>query len=572
MRRGRSLIYITLLIVIISQAVAAKEVRSSAERTQELEMRRLKDERVQQELKGELKKLETQKEEEEKLEITSDQKFYISKITLINAELISTKEKRAIISKYVNREIGLKEIDELIREITNLYIKKGYVSARVSIPTDQNLKSQELKLKIFEGKVEEIKINDGGRKDNLKKKYNLQLKEGDVVDLRKIEHSESIINGVPKSKGVYKLVPGEKYGQTILEGETEGSKIGNFDLTYDNLGQEGTGRNNVRAGYSHGDIIGISDVLYIQGSTTLKDEREQYNRSVFVDYKIPLKLWETGLAYSYSRSKEHIDGDVSTILQESEVESIKLKLNRSLYNGARGKLKMVSAFTVKESDSYIQKSWVETTSYKSSQYDIGVSYTGIISGGSAYGKVNYVRGLGSLGADKDPDNSEARRQFDKIKLYGRYYKPLKWLENSLAYETTLEGQYSLDDLYSSDKFYIGDDLTVRGFQNGVSGENGMFVRQQLYYSINSGGMAGKLKVIQGAQLFIGADYGFADNSINKESSQYLSREEVFSVSVGIKKNFARGSLSTTYSVPIKAPDYVEKDEGGIFYILASIYL
>ncbi|GLI54982.1 hemolysin activator protein, HlyB family [Propionigenium maris DSM 9537] len=566
----KKVVYLFLLL-ILSHISLGREIRNPAERIQEQEMRRRIEKEVGNQLRREVEKIE-EVEEEEDYDINSGKKFYVSKITLINSELLSTKEKKEIISKYVNKEMGMVEIHQLIKDITNAYIKKGYIAARVTIPVDQNLKSEELSLQIFEGKLEKVEINDGRIKDKIKEKFNLQIKEGEVIDLKKIELSENIINSVPKSTGSYKLLPGSEIGQTILKGDFKRKRIGNIDLNYDNLGSEGTGEDNVKLSYTHGDILGFSDNLYIQGSTTTEDDTERYSRNAFLDYKIPMGFWETGFNYSYSQSKNTMEGEVNEILQESETQSIKLKLNKTIFNGSRGRVRLESNFTLKDSDNYIEKSWVESSSYRSSQYDLGVSYTGILLNGSVYGKLSYTRGLGSLGAHKDKEGSEAKRQFDRIKFYGRYYKPLGWLNNSLAYESTLDSQYSLDNLYSSDKFYIGDDTTVRGFKNGVSGENGMFIRQQLYYTLRFKEPRHVLKGLHGLQFFLGADYGFADNSINKGSSKYLSREELFSASVGLKRNFNFGSLSVTYSLPIKAPDYVEKDESGIFYILAGIYI
>jgi len=549
-------------------------VMNQSDRAIDLEMRRLEEKVIDNTLKKEAEKKETEKKEiSKKIEtekLKNGKRFHIKKITLINAERLTTKEKLPIIKEYTNTEIDLADIHELIKKLTNAYIQKGYIAARVTIPVDQNISKGELKLRVFEGKIEDIIINVGDQEDGVKKNFNTVSEIGDVVNLKNIDYLEKIINGAPKNQGSIKLEPGSKIGQTIIKGDFKESKFGNVDINYDNLGTEGTGQNNIKISYMHGNLAGISDVFFIQGSTTLENDSEKFNRTGILDYRVPIGWWETGMSYNYSRTKNTIDGHLRTTLQESKSESYKLKLNRIIYNGTKGKIKIVSNLGVKNSKTYIEKSLVESSSYKNTQYDIALTYSGTILGGSIYNKLSYVRGLGSMDADKDLKNAEAKHQFGKFKFYNRFNRPFRVLNQSFAYEMTVDSQYTKDTLYSTDKFSIGDDTTVRGFENGVSGENGMFLRNQLYYTVNHTSDNFILKPFKGIRLFTGVDYGFVENSANKGSSKYIKREELTSASFGLQKYFNYGNIEVTYSLPISSPEYVEQNHDGLFYITASL--
>lgn len=571
MKRIEKIILIFCLFCGASSFTLA-EVVNHSDRAIDLEMRRLEEKVIDQTLKKEAQKKEIEKkmiEEKGTKKLQDGKKFQIKKITLINAERLTIKEKMSVIKKYANTKIGLFEVHELIKELTNTYIQKGYVAARITIPVDQNISRGELKLRVFEGKIEDVVINVEDKEDKWKEKINTVLEPGDTVDLKNIEYMEKIINGTPKNQGSIKLEPGSKIGQTIIKGDFKESKFGNIGINYDNLGSEGTGKNNLKLSYTHSNPIGVSDVFFVQASTTLKSDREKFNRTVILDYRVPIGWWETGISYNYSQTKNTIEGNIRNTLQESKSESYKFKLNRTVYNGTKGKVKIVSNLGVKDSKTYIEKSLVKTNSYKNAQYDIGLIYSGSLFGGTIYNKLSYIKGLGGMGADKDSKYIKAKRQFEKFKFYSRYNKPFKVLKHSFAYEMTVDSQYTNDILYSTDKFSIGDDTTVRGFRNGVSGENGLYLKNQIYYTIDNSSKNLILKQFKGLRLFTGIDYGFVDNSANKGSHKYLKREELTSASFGLQKYFGNGSVEITYSLPINSPDYVKQEEG-ILYIIGSL--
>ena len=55
-------------------------------------------------------------------------KFYISKINLFDDEnLLNEIEKENILSKYENKKLGSTDISNILVELTNRLIEKGYV-------------------------------------------------------------------------------------------------------------------------------------------------------------------------------------------------------------------------------------------------------------------------------------------------------------------------------------------------------------------------------------------------------------------------------------------------------------
>lgn len=562
-------VFLIMLAALFLKVPVYSQSIKNIDRQMELQEKRFEEKRIESLLKDRLDKKEKE-EKDKKVEFQSGKKFYIKKITLINANKLSLNEKLKIVKKYTKKELGMADIHNLVKDLTNSYIKKGYVAARTTLPIDQNISNGELKLKIFEGNIEKVFLVDQSKnKSNLKQNLNLVFKKGETVNLKNLEYSEGNLSSAPSTQGKFKLNPGSKIGQTIIVGNVKETKLGNLNVDFDNLGSEATGKNNVKLGISTGNLLGASDSLFVQGSGTMTNDAKKYSRSAFLDYKLPIGFWETGINYNYSQTKNIVKGEHADVLNESKSSTAKFKLNRTLYNGV-GKVKLSSTLGFKDSKSFIQKSLVETTSYKSANEQLDLSYSGIVFGGSIFSKVSYIRGLGSLGADKDTRSSEAKRQFDKFKFYTRYYKPFKLGKQNFAYEFTFDSQYTPDNLYSADKMSIGDDVTVRGFENGVSGEKGLYLKNQINYTFLSDSKNIILKGLNSTKLFVGLDYGFVQNSSNKGSDKYLEQEEIASVAVGISKNMSFTNINLSYGIPIYYPDYLQVDTKGRLYLTGGI--
>ena len=139
------------------------------ERTILRKEQRLEQERIQE--KYENSKDSYQKDT--KIEVDKNElKFYISKINLFDDEnLLNEIEKENILSKYENKKLGSTDISNILVELTNRLIEKGYVTSTASLSENNNLNSETLNLKIISGKIEKIILNEDDSLDKLKKYF-----------------------------------------------------------------------------------------------------------------------------------------------------------------------------------------------------------------------------------------------------------------------------------------------------------------------------------------------------------------------------------------------------------------
>lgn len=102
-------------------------------------------------------------------------------------------------------------------------------------------------------------------------------------------------------------------------------------------------------------------------------------------------------------------------------------------------------------------------------------------------------------------------------------------------------QYSKDILYSQEKISIGDDTTVRGFQDeSIQGDSGIYLRNEVGY-----------KGLDIIEPFLAYDYGKIKNNKIREDRY----EVVQGVAIGVKLSLKGFEGSIVTAKPIDRPEY-----------------
>jgi len=130
-------------------------------------------------------------------------------------------------------------------------------------------------------------------------------------------------------------------------------------------------------------------------------------------------------------------------------------------------------------------------------------------------------GLKRFGANKD-DQEWYRNEYTPKAQFRRYNINISWYKpiDKFYYKANIGGQYSKDILYSQEKIGIGDDTTVRGFN-------------------------------QFLEPYIAYDYGRVfNNKVNEDKVETLQ-----GVAIGIKGYFKGFEGSFTLAKPIDKPRY-----------------
>ncbi len=96
--------------------------------------------------------------------------------------------------------------------------------------------------------------------------------------------------------------------------------------------------------------------------------------------------------------------------------------------------------------------------------------------------VNYNQGLGIFGATRrgEPGAGDAEPEFRKFSGTISVTEPFQLSGQNLQFSTTVNGQYSPDNLYGAEQISLGGYSNVRGIRDSVLfGNSGVFTRNEI---------------------------------------------------------------------------------------------
>lgn len=479
----------------------------------------------------------------------------INKILYDGNHKIPNKKIDTVTAKYIGKCLSVEEINLLLQEITNLYLDQGYVTSRAFMLMPQKrIKEGTLELKIIEGKVDAI---DGVTKSEAFTAFPQMI--GEILDLRDIEQGLEQINRLSSNSATMAITAGEKDGESVIMIENKKGPPRRLSAFGDNAGSESTGRWRIGARGSYDNLLGLNDALNLSYTyAPYRNYKTRHANAVTLGLSIPLGYFTFSDQFSYSNYRTSFvlsNGERFYSYGDSIQES--LLLDYLLLRSQSYKISFGGGLTYKRNNNYTAVMDLKTKNEVSSRSLVLMNlempmtfYTGF---GVVYLKPGVVRGLKIFGAlNDDTHNYGQKAQYTAAKLYGYYSKPLPF---GFALQSSIDGQYTKDELFGSEAFYIGGEYTVRGVKDdSIQGDRGIVLRNDVTFAISQvfPSAPAALKGVQPG-VFIDAGYTAPNNSALKSGT-------LVGAGFGISYNYKIVNASFSYAHILKKPAYInEKD-------------
>ena len=439
--------YIFLVFSILSFSNTFNE--NEDERTILRKEQRLEQERIQE--KYENSKDSYQKDT--KIEVDKNElKFYISKINLFDDEnLLNEIEKENILSKYENKKLGSTDISNILVELTNRLIEKGYVTSTASLSENNNLNSETLNLKIISGKIEKIILNEDDSLDKLKKYFLVSTKEEKVLNVRDLDTTTENFNYLEANNMTMEIIPSDKENYSIIKLKNEMKDKFTISFLTNNYGEDN--QNGIWRGGTSINIdspLGIGDRVYFSYMTVHKKKADRswkrtteslkpgeilpigpkgydpakdtlpYKRELdLYNFRYTMKFRDYTLSLGSSRSENISSFYTPTTIYDMETmsSSFSVNLDKILWRNQKSKLSLGVGLKRKHNKSYIEDTLLSDRILTIG--DISLNGTTVFYGGIFGITLDYERGLRALGASNTP-----KAEFKKYSLNLNYYKPL----------------------------------------------------------------------------------------------------------------------------------------------------
>ena len=232
-----------------------------------------------------------------RLEDFATKGVYVENIEVSPSQILTENEIRNIIDDYTQTNLSFANLQEIVAKINKLYLEKGFVTARAYLP-EQTIENETVKIELLEGKVGDVNIYDNRwtRTSYIDKRLN--LKEGDLFNLKKLEEDLMVFNRYNDNVELNaNLEPGKRVlGTTDINIQTRERLPFHLTALMDNAGRTTIGKYRAGLMLQHDSLFGLRDRL------TLGAYANKYSVTPFADYNIPVNKKDGRIGFSFSSS------------------------------------------------------------------------------------------------------------------------------------------------------------------------------------------------------------------------------------------------------------------------------
>ncbi|MGV1761857.1 ShlB/FhaC/HecB family hemolysin secretion/activation protein [Rhizobium sp. A22-96] len=504
--------------------------------------------------------------------------FAITHIEVEGVEQFSAGAIDKVTAPYANRCVGVGEINALLRDLTHLYLDKGFVSSRVYVPAQDIAKTKVLRLVAVEGTLADIYINGqpasgfGAAGSGVLATAFPGMK-GEITNLRDIEQGLDQINRLTSNNAKTAMLPGKTDGTSILNIENKQSHPWHLSVGNSNLGQEQTGysKSSLNAGYDN--LFGIND----QWSFGYEHSGPDYpwrndghgkSNSYSGNVSVPYGYWTFSANGSWYEYDSSVPGNFGTLQTSGDSKQAGIGADRVILRDKDSITTFNSGLTYKETNNFLLGNKIEVGSRKYTVGDLGISHSRRMLGGLWVFDLSYSQGLNLFDAvaPGDAGAGDADPRFSKFTGTITLTRPVEMAGQHLEINSIVTGQYSPDNLFGAEQISVGGYSSVRGTRETMLfGNNGFFIRNDLVWRTQPFAENAELARILGEfRPYVGLDYG----RIARQARYQIAGGDMLGWTVGAK--LAGGNINFDMGYSDVFGGTVSRRDSGLLFVSASV--
>ncbi|MBD8572141.1 ShlB/FhaC/HecB family hemolysin secretion/activation protein [Pseudomonas syringae] len=407
--------------------------------------------------------------------------FTIDRIELKGADSLSAAERDDLIKPYIGQCLGVPQLNELLKVITDHYIEKGLVTTRAYLP-QQDLSKGDLQVLVIEGKLENLR----GAADSGLSARELAMtfpgQEGTMVNLREIEQMVDQLNRLPSNQAQMELTPGEAVGGSDVVVKNTPQKPWRANLSRTNEGQRSTGEQQWNAGLEWDNPLGLADQFSLRGGHDAISDRQKASRNASLSYSMPWGWWTFSYLYSTSEYRSVAQASNIDFKQDGDSQNHQFRAERVVHRDALSKTSLNAGLAYLRTNNYVEDSKLALSSNRITEAQFGINHGRRI--GSAFLNIDLgmQQGIGALDAqgNHDPGPGQADARYRKYTGTLSYLQPFQLWGEKLTFTSLATGQRSEDVLFSPQRQSLGGSSSVRGYKDQfLSGDSGGYWRNEV---------------------------------------------------------------------------------------------
>jgi hemolysin activation/secretion protein len=488
--------------------------------------------------------------------------FPINDIEIKGADSLSGLEKNLLIKPYIGQCLGVTQLNDLLKVITDGYIEKGLVTSRAYLP-QQDLSGGHLKVLVVEGRLEGLK----GAPDSQLSQRELNMafagKAGDLVDLREIEQMVDQLNRLPSNQAKMELAPGKNVGGSEVLVTNTPQKPWRVGLSRNNDGQRSTGEQQWGTTFDWDNPLGLADQLMLRGGHDAMTDHQHTSNNAMLYYNLPWGWWNFSYTYSQSEYRSQIAANGYNFKQTGDSENHQMRAERVIHRDAVSKTSLNAGLSTLRTNNSIGGSKLKWSSNRISEMQYGFNHGRRIGSAFVNLDIGLQQGIGAFDAqDNDlsgPGQPDAR--YRKYTATTSYLQPFKLFDESLSFTSLMTGQRSEDVLFSPQRISLGGQSSIRGYKDqSLSGDSGGYWRNDLRWT-----RPVSLPWLRPLFAEYGTGIGYDQGVIRGDRYNGEQHGRMSSNSLEL---FARGqhmAASVTFAHSLERPDALPEREAPIYF-------
>jgi hemolysin activation/secretion protein len=465
----------------------------------------------------------------------------------------------------IGKCLGANGINTVITRMQNALVAKGYTTSRV-LAQQQDLKSGTLNLHLLLGRIRDIRYSSTAKASLPSYPQQpdptpslltaLPIESGYILNLRDIEMALENFKRVPTADADIQIQPSKDklagLGESDLIIKQEQKSPYRASAGIGDSGSSGTGKYQGNATLSFDQLFWANDLFYVtfngdalNGELKGKDALERGTRGYIVHYSLPVKYWSFEATVSRNRYMQTVVGSTTNYIYSGTSNNSEVKMSLMVYRDSTVKVTTSVKAWQRKSSNFIDDAEVDVQRRIAGGFDLGVYYRQLLGQSSLDTTWTYRQGTHAFGAMPAPEEKflEGSSRMRTLNADTTLTHPFQIGDKKLKYTANWRAQWErgagTDALLASDRFAIGGRGTVRGYDVGLSAENGYFIRQDLAITIPN----------TQADAYIGYDYGH----VHGASDIYLAGKHLTGAALGLKGKAGKVNFDVFWATPISKP-------------------
>ncbi|WP_349745551.1 ShlB/FhaC/HecB family hemolysin secretion/activation protein [Pseudomonas frederiksbergensis] len=488
--------------------------------------------------------------------------FPIKDIELKGADSLSDSDKDRLLKPYIGQCLGVTQLNELLKVITNHYIEKGLVTSRAYLP-QQDLSGGHLQVLVVEGRLEGLKGAEGSGLSERELAMSFPGKPGELLNLRDIEQMVDQLNRLPSNHAQTELTPGQNIGGSEVLVKNTPQKPWRVGLSRHNDGQKSTGEQQWSTSFDWDSPLGLADQLALRGGHDAVSDHQKTSRNAMLYYNLPFGWWN--LSYTYSQSEYRALGQANgfNFKQSGDSQNHQLRLERVIHRDALSKTSLNTGLAYLRTNNFIEDSKLTASSNRISEAQFGINHGRRVGNAFVNLDLGLQNGIGALDAqgNHDPGPGLPDARYRKYTATLSYLQPFVLGGESFSFSSLMTGQRSEDVLFSPQRMSLGGQSSIRGYKDqSLSGDSGGYWRNDLRWS-----RPVTLEWLRPVFAEYGTSLGYDQGVIRGDRYNGNQHGRLSSNSLEL---FARGehlSASVTFAHSLERPDALTEREAPIYF-------